>query len=201
MTSSSRPEHLRLFVAVALPPEVRDVLARAIGRLRDAELRGVRLVTPGAVHVTLKFLGNVDAGLVPPLAEALGEAGSGVAPFELALQGVGAFPNERAPRVLWAGIAGDTGALAGLARRVDEACATLGFARERRAFTPHLTIARLRDSATVNDRGRAAQALAAIRADVGGRFTVDALHLIKSTLTPAGPLYETLHSARCGVQP
>ncbi len=194
MTSSNRPEQLRLFAAVALPSEVREVLARAIGRLRDADLQGVRTVAPEGVHVTLKFLGNVDTGLVPSLSEAFTAVGEGVAPFELALQGVGAFPDERAPRALWAGIAGNTEELAALAHRVDEACATLGFPRERRAFMPHLTIARLRDSATVNDRGRAAQALAAIRANVGGRFTVDALHLIKSTLTPAGPTYQTLHT-------
>ncbi len=195
MTSSNRTDQLRLFIAVALPPEVRETLARVIGRLRDAELRGVRLVAPEGVHVTLKFLGNVDAGLVASLAEALGAAGSDVAPFELALQGVGAFPDERAPRVLWAGIAGDTEALAGLARRVDEACATLGFARERRPFAPHLTIARLRDTATSEDRVRAAQALAAVGSDVGGAFAVDALHLIKSTLTPSGARYETIHNA------
>ena len=195
MTSSSRTDQLRLFIAVALPPEVRETLARVIGRLRDAELRGVRLVAPEGVHVTLKFLGNVDVALVASLAEALGEAGSGVAPFELALRGVGAFPEERAPRVLWAGIAGDTEALAGLARRVDEACATLGFARERRQFAPHLTLARMRDTATPEDRVRAAQALAAAGSDVGGAFAVDALHLIRSTLTPSGARYETLHNA------
>ena len=196
MTSSNRTDQLRLFVAVALPPEVQDVLAQAIGRLRDAELRGVRLVAPEGVHVTLKFLGNVDGALVPSLAEALGEAGSGVAPFELALRGVGTFPDERAPRVLWAGIAGDTEALAGLAGRVDDVCATLGFARERRQFAPHLTLARLRDTATADDRVRAAQALAAVGSDVEGAFAVDALHLIKSTLTPSGARYETLHTTQ-----
>ena len=195
MTSSSRTDQLRLFIAVALPPDVRETLARVIGRLRDADLRGVRLVAPEGVHVTLKFLGNVDGALVPSLPEALDAAGSGVAPFELAPQGVGTFPDERAPRVLWAGIAGDTEALAGLARRVDEACATLGFARERRQFAPHLTLARMRDTATSEDRVRAAQALAAAGSDVGGAFAVDALHLIKSTLTPSGARYETMHNA------
>lgn len=195
MTASVQTDQLRLFVAVTLPPEVRETIAKAIGRLRDADLRGVRLVAPEGVHVTLKFLGNVDAALVPSLTDALTAAVPAVVPFELALRGAGAFPNDRAPRVLWAGLAGDTDALAGLARRVDEVYAPLGFPRERPPFRPHLTIARLRDSATPADRLRAAHAIASIRPDLGGVFTVDALHLVSSQLTPTGARYETLHLA------
>ena len=196
MTSSRQPEQLRLFVAVTLPAEARDTLAQVVARLRDAGLRGVRTVAPEGVHVTLKFLGNVEAGRVRELSDALDAAAGGVAPFELAVEGAGAFPDERAPRVLWAGVAGDTDALAALARRVDEACAALGFPRERRAFSPHLTIARLRDTASAEDRRRAGEALAAIRLDNATPFVVDAVQLIKSTLTPSGAVYETLHTVR-----
>lgn len=204
MTGSRQPEQLRLFVAVTLPPEARDALAEVIGRLRAANLRGVRTVAPEGVHITLKFLGNVDAGRVSELSEALTGAAHGAMPFRLALRGLGAFPDERAPRVLWVGVAVDTGlsggteALGTLARRVDDACAGLGFPRERRAFSPHLTIARLRDSASDADRRRAADALAAIGLDDPGGFEVDAMHLIKSTLTPSGARYETLHSVPIG---
>lgn len=185
-------------MAVTLPPEARDVLAEVIRRLRAADLRGVRTVAAEGVHITLKFLGNVDAALVPELSEALTGAAHGAMPFRLVLRGLGAFPDERAPRVLWAGIDGDTDALGALARRVDDACAGLGFPRERRPFSPHLTIARLRDSATDADRRRAADALAAIGLDYSGGFEVSAMHLIKSTLTPSGARYETLHSVRLG---
>ena len=181
-------------MAVTLPREVRDVLAGVVGRLRAADLRGVRTVAPEGVHVTLKFLGNVEAARVPELSEALTGAGEGVAPFRLALRGLGAFPDEGAPRVLWAGVAGNTDALGALARRVDDACAALGFPRERRAFSPHLTIARLREGASDVDRRRAADALAAIGLEDAGSFEVDAFHLIKSTLTPSGAVYDTLHS-------
>ena len=196
MTSSSGPEQLRLFVAVTLPPEVRDTLAEVVGRLRAADLRGVRTVAPEGVHVTLKFLGNVEAARVPALSEALTGAAHGAMPFRLAVRGLGVFPDDRAPRVLWAGIGGDTDALGALARRVDDACAGLGFPRERRAFSPHLTIARLRDSASDADRRRSADALAAIGLGDSGGFEVGAFHLIKSTLTPSGARYETLHSVR-----
>ena len=194
MTSSNQTEQLRLFVAVTLPTEVRDALAGVIGRLRAANLRGVRTVAPEGVHITLKFLGNVKAARVSELSEALTGAAHGSARFTLALQGLGAFPDGRAPRVLWAGVTGDAEALGALARRVDDACAGLGFPRERRAFSPHLTIARLRDSASDADRRRAAEALAAIGLDYSGGFEVSAMHLIKSTLTPSGALYETLYS-------
>lgn len=198
MTGSRLPEQLRLFVAVTLPPEARDALAEVIGRLRAANLRGVRTVAPEGVHITLKFLGNVDATRVSELSEALTGAAHGAMPFRLALRGLGAFPDDRAPRVLWAGADGDTDALGALARRVDDACARLGFSRERRAFSPHLTIARLRESANGADRRRAADALAAIGLDDSGGFEVSAFHLIKSTLTPSGARYETLHSVPIG---
>ena len=208
VTSSNQTEQLRLFVAVTLPTEARGALAEVIGRLRAANLRGVRTVAPEGVHITLKFLGNVDAGRVSEISEALTGAAHGSARFTLALQGLGAFPDGRAPRVLWAGVTVDTAvsgdaeagvsgfpdALGALARRVDDACAGLGFPRERRPFSPHLTIARLRDSATDADRRRAADALAAIGLDYSGGFEVSAMHLIKSTLTASGALYETVCS-------
>ena len=196
MTSSRQPDHLRLFAAVTLPAAARDGLARVIAQLRDAGLRGVRTAAPEGVHITLKFLGTVEAGRVPALSGALDDAAGGAAPFQLALQGIGAVPDGGAPRVLWAGVAGDTEALAALARGVDAACAGIGFPRDRRAFSPHLTIARLRDTATMDDRLRAANALAAVGLERTDSFRVDELHLIKSTLTPVGAVYQTLHTAR-----
>ncbi|MDE2803151.1 MAG: RNA 2',3'-cyclic phosphodiesterase [Chloroflexota bacterium] len=196
MTSSNRAEQLRLFVAVTLPAEARDVLAGVIARLRAAELRGVRTVAPEGVHITLKFLGNVDAVRVPALSDALDAAAAAAAPFALALEGVGAFPAAGAPRVLWAGVTGETEALAALARHVDEECSGLGFPRERRAFSPHLTIARLRDTATVEDRRQAAEALTAVGLERSDGFRVDEVHLIKSTLTPLGAVYESMHTTR-----
>lgn len=193
MTSSSQPEQFRLFVAVTLQPEVRDALAEVIGRLRAADVSGVRPVAPDALHITLKFLGNVDASRVPGLAATLTAAGDGAVPFRLALEGVGGFPNLEAPRVLWAGVADGADGLADLARRVDGACVSAGFPREQRPFSPHLTLARMRDTASPSDRRRAGAALADAGSALASAFAIDAFHLIKSTLTPSGPLYESLH--------
>ena len=119
--------------------------------LRAADLTGVRLVDPDGVHLTLKFLGNVDSSRVPALTDALDAVGEGAVPFALHLRDVGVFPDRRSPRVLWAGVSGDTEALAALARRVDDACANVGFPREQRPFSPHLTLARLRDRASADE--------------------------------------------------
>ena len=194
MTSSRQPEQLRLFVAVTLPAEARDAIARLIQGLRAADLTGVRLVDPDGVHLTLKFLGNVDLSRVSALTDALDAIGKGTAPFALHLRDVGVFPDRQSPRVLWTGVSGDTEALAALARRVDDACANVGFPREQRQFSPHLTLARLRDRASADDRQRAGTVLAHIGLAPGKSFAVEALHLIKSTLTPSGPIYDTVHT-------
>ena len=194
MTSSRQPEQLRLFVAVTLPAEARDAIVRLIQGLRAADLTGVRLVDPDGVHLTLKFLGNVDSSRVPALTDALDAVGEGAVSFALHLGGVGVFPDRRSPRVLWAGVSGDTDALATLARRVDDACANMGFPREPRPLSPHLTVARLRDRASADDRQRAGIVLADIGLPPAESFAVEAFHLIRSTLTPSGPLYDTVHT-------
>ena len=194
MTSSRQPEQLRLFVAVTLPSEAREAIARLIHALRAADVSGVRLVDPDGVHLTLKFLGNVDSSRVPTLTDALDAVGKGSVPFALHLRDVGVFPDRRSPRVPWAGVSGDTDALAALARRVDDACANMGFPREQRPFSPHLTLARLRDRASADERRRAGTVLADIGLPPAESFAVEAFHLIRSTLTPSGPLYDTVHT-------
>ena len=201
MTSSRQPEQLRLFVAVTLPSEAREAIARLIHALRAADVSGLRLVNPEGVHLTLKFLGNVDRSLLPALADALDAAGEGAAPFALQLSGVGAFPNPRSPRVLWAGVLGDTLSLAALAHRVDEASSTLGFSRERRPFSPHLTLARVRESASAHERQHSASIIKDIGLAPTQPFSVQAFHLVRSTLTPSGPIYETVHTIPMAASP
>lgn len=185
-------------MAVTLPSRRREVVGELIRGLRNAAVPGLRPVAPEGAHVTLKFLGNVARSRLCPLNEALTAAGGDVTPFSLELRGVGAFPNALAPRVLWVGLGGDTEALSGLARRVDAAYATLGFTPERRRFSPHLTIARIGDGVAPGDRRRAAAALDAVGLDDPTPFLVEAFHLIKSVLTPSGPIYETIHTVTLG---
>ena len=110
---------VRAFVAIELPDRAKDALARVVGELRNARLDGLRAVRPEGIHLTLKFLGDVPADRIDAIAAAAERAAGHHTPFALALSGVGAFPNGRAPRVLWAGIAGDLDSLGALQASVD----------------------------------------------------------------------------------
>lgn len=156
------PRSLRLFVAVELPDDVRSALAGSIDLLRNAGAgAGLRWVRPEAMHLTLKFLGSTPEEKLPAIEDALDEAARDVAPFVLQLAGFGSFHGGRGEiqhrgtresyhynlRVVWVGVQGDVEALRQLAARVEEHVAPLGFPTEKRAFSAHLTLARVRDDA------------------------------------------------------
>ncbi|MFA4943974.1 MAG: RNA 2',3'-cyclic phosphodiesterase [Lentisphaeria bacterium] len=180
----------RLFVAIPLPETVRAALALAIGRLHRAGGR-IGWVAPENLHVTLAFLGDLPEERLPAAAAALDQAAAGHQPFPLTAAGLGTFGHPRAPRVIWAGLAGDLPRLLRLQAAVAAAFQPLGFAEDR-PFHPHLTLGRVRGGglptaffAELAKRGH----------DHFGDFTADRLELIRSQLRPAGPHYELLHAA------
>ncbi len=191
-------EQVRAFVAIELPPQVRDVLAGLVQELSRARLRGVRLVRPEGVHLTLKFLGDVQVAQVEAIASALARVARAHEPFLLELVGAGVFPERSAPRVLWVGIEGDMEPLRALQRDVEAALETLGFAREERGFKPHLTIGRIREGASPADRREAERALASAWTSPGVRMEVGSVSLMKSILRPDGAIYERLASVSLG---
>lgn len=130
---------MRLFIALELPEVVRAELVTAQARLR-AGAPPLRWANPVGMHLTLQFLGEAPASLVAPLAAAL--AALPAPAFSLRLDGLGAFPNLRRPQVVWAGVAGDTAALAELRAAVLAVTAPLGFGAEAHGFRPHLTLGR-----------------------------------------------------------
>ncbi|HVB81021.1 MAG TPA: RNA 2',3'-cyclic phosphodiesterase [Candidatus Binataceae bacterium] len=141
------PERVRAFVALRLDAAVDEAIAAMIERLRAPESGiphdGIRWARRANFHLTLFFLGPaVPRERLAPIADALGAIAKTAAPFEIAARGVGAFPNPARPRVIWVGLHGD--ALAALAARVAEAAGRCGFTPERRAWSPHLTIGRVR---------------------------------------------------------
>jgi 2'-5' RNA ligase len=127
----------RLFVAIDLPAEIKEKLL-AIG----GGVPGARWLTSDQLHLTLKFVGEVDGGVFQDIIDALGEVAS--EPFDLTLTGVGHFPPRREPEVLWVGVAKNE-RLVQLRNRIESALARIGLARESRKFAPHVAIARLRD--------------------------------------------------------
>lgn len=185
---------LRLFIAVELPEALRSALAEAAGSLR-ARLppgHGARWVAPESMHLTLKFLGAIEPGAVPALQAALHVATRGVRPFSLTLQGTGVFPNERAPRTVWVGLAGDVPALQVLHEAVEVATAAIGYTREPQGFRPHLTLARLPDRSGPRDRVALVVALRALRVPVAPAVDVREVSLMQSTLLPTGAVHRRL---------
>ena len=187
-------ETIRAFVAVEMPPEVREALSAVVRSLDACRIGGLRTVDPASAHLTLKFLGNVPAPRVGAIEEALVDAATRSAPFRLRLGETGTFPERGAPRVLWVGLAGDTDALAALRSRTEAALEPLGFAPESRPFRPHLTLARMGDRSALADRNRARDALSSSPVEPGPAFRVESISLMRSILRPEGARYERLAS-------
>jgi 2'-5' RNA ligase len=172
-------------VAVLLPEDVRAALADAAARLRAAA-PDVAWVAPEHLHVTLKFLGQVDEARLSALAGALATAARGGPAFEARVVGLGAFPSAGRPRVLWAGVRDGAQALAALAARVEAACVGLGFAPETRPFAAHVTLGRVRSPRRAP---RLADLLDAAAREELGRLRVERVTLMESRLSPHGARY------------
>ncbi|OGS51342.1 MAG: 2'-5' RNA ligase [Euryarchaeota archaeon RBG_16_68_12] len=157
-----------------------------------AELRAsgapLKLVQLEQVHLTLKFLGDTEEALVPRIVDAMRRSVAGVAPFTVRVAGTGAFPDLRRIRVLWVGLEGGE-PLVGIARRLESETEPLGYPREGRDFSPHVTLARVKGGGNLD---RARQVLEAHANDAYGEFPVDRIRLKKSVLTPQGPIYSTV---------
>jgi 2'-5' RNA ligase len=184
--SEARTGRLRLFFAVELPEEVRARAGEHAARLRqDFPHAKAGWERPEKMHVTLKFLGDVDASRVASLTAAAGRSTAGLSSFNLSIEGTGAFPPHGSPRVLWLGLRDDEGRLALLQRRLEEECYAEGFTREPRPFRPHLTLARIRAP-----QGARELADAHRRTPFGPvTFEVPDLVLIHSQLGPGGSRY------------
>jgi RNA 2',3'-cyclic 3'-phosphodiesterase len=187
---------IRTFIAVELDPPLKEAIA-AVQETLKRELHGlatgVRLqwARANAIHLTLKFLGDIEEGRVGDILHALEEAGRSHEPFSVDVKGFGVFPNLRAPRVLWMGLTGQTDRLIRLAESVDAALLPLGFPVEPKPYTPHLTLARVKEqNRTIGN----ALADCGVMRDVTSRgiLPVRAVALMKIELTPSGSVYSRL---------
>ena len=179
---------MRLFVALEIPSTVREHLAELVNSLRAVSPR-TRWVRPENLHVTLKFIGEVPETQLASIRTALAQLRSD-RPVTLGFGGLGFFPNERHPRVFWAGIEASPN-LKTLAADIEKATETLSIAREQRPFSPHLTLARF-EPPRLPDNLRVA-----IQQDVGrefGSLRTHQFHLIESKLKPSGAEYTTVES-------
>jgi 2'-5' RNA ligase len=192
-------ETLRTFVAI----ELRSALQAALRRVQEGlsaqiPARSVRWVRPEGIHLTLKFLGDTPPEQVDAVKAALARAAAEVGPFSLTAGGLGCFPNTRQPRVVWVGLEEPSGALSRLQRAVEAQVAPLGFPTERRAFSPHLTLARVQPYASRSDVRLIGEAVAASTVAAPAEMQATEVSYIKSDLRPSGAVYTTLFEATLG---
>ncbi len=183
---------MRAFIAIDLDPPLKNNLAAFIEELRPfgGEVRWVRLP---AMHLTLKFLGEIEEQDVSKVAGLLERTSGNHPGFGLSLVGTGIFPpGKREPRVLWVGIA-DNPALSGLQSDLDSGLASLGFEREKREFHPHLTIGRIKNSFRLEkllaefNKGRDRSF---------GEMSVQKVTLFQSVLKPSGAEYHVVAESK-----
>ncbi len=175
---------IRTFIAVDLPDSFIDTIAKI-----QQELKGnIKLVDPKQVHITMKFLGDVPEKKIPKIEDAL--SGVKSEPFTARVQGVGAFPKPGYARVIYIG-ADPAETFTKLYAEVESALTSLGFKREKRLFTPHATLARVKHNPE-EARMRLRDTIEHLSDIEVGTMDVDTIKLKKSTLTPKGAIYETL---------
>ena len=193
---------MRTFVAVDIPEEIRQKLARFVEGVREFAPEA-RWVNPASLHITLKFIGEIGEERVAEVKQALAKV-SGES-SDVSFRGTGFFPTVKAARVFWIGVEADA-RLAALAARVDEALAPLGIAREERAFTPHLTLARTGSGRPQRARGDRAnpsfqklqEKLAALPAPEFGTMSAREFCLYQSKLSAGGAVYTKLQKFGLG---
>ena len=177
-------ETVRAFFAVELPPAARTQAVAAINALRLEAGDQTRWVPEENLHLTLKFLGEIDPDRIPKLVHAAAAKLVRELPFEAELGGLGAFPSARAARAVWLGVTQGAGPLARLARKFDAAASRIGQARESRPYRAHLTLGRLRSPRRV--------ALERVTVPGGAPFSVDEVVLFESRLSSDGSNYRPL---------
>jgi 2'-5' RNA ligase len=188
-------ETIRTFIAIELDNALRRALGSVQAQLqRDRAARLVRWVEPASIHITLKFLGDVNAEHLPKLEHAIADACAGIPSFSLALAGLGAFPNTRRPNVIWVGANGQVDVAAQLAEKIDAACVALGFAPEERPFAPHLTLGRVKRDASIPERQLIGAMIDATQVETLGELKADHVSVMKSELRPSGSVYTRLHA-------
>ena len=180
-------ESIRTFIALELPAGLKAGLARMQKTFMQSTA-GVKWVRPESIHLTLKFLGATSMEQVDTVCGVLDHLTRNVAPFSFDVTGMGAFPNSRNPKVIWAGMQVED-RLKAFHQELETALAAMGFAAEDRPFAPHLTLGRLRDGLARKDIAGLIEQFSSERF---GRFEADHIIFFKSELKPSGPVYTAL---------
>ena len=179
-------------MAVAISEAIRGKLAEIQARLKQTGA-DVGWVAPTKIHLTILFLGHVFESQASALATATDGITAGYQPCSLKVKGIGYFGRAQSPRVIWAGLTGDLQPLLALQREIAVAAKKTGIYTDDKPFHPHLTIGRGRSARNI---GALLAVLETCRDMDFGTITIDRVLLMKSELTPQGPIYTTLHESR-----
>ena len=184
----------RLFISINLTPELLATLIDLQTQLkRQLASQLLRWARPEGIHLTLKFLGDTETGRIEDIVRALTQAIEPHQLFDLGIGGLGCFPNQRKPRVLWVGVQDPDDHLRHLAASVDNAMAGLGWKQENRPYTGHLTLARVKKYANNQDKQALSESLSTVKvSDHLGVLPVRTIHLMRSQLQPDGAIYTSL---------
>ena len=185
---------MRTFIAIQIPDIVKSELIQITDKLKSSRA-DLKWVKPEGIHLTLKFLGNIDEQKATEVKEVLNKVVKAEVPFEIRLEGLGAFPKPAFPRVIWAGVKEGAQNTINLAKNLEEQLEKIGFEKERRSFYPHLTLGRLRSP---QNKGKLSNLLESTKFKSSSIIKVARLNLIQSTLTPTGAIYTVLYQAELG---
>jgi 2'-5' RNA ligase len=179
---------IRSFISIDIPDELKNEVKalQELFRKCDAD---VRMTRPEAMHLTLKFLGNVEEKQIEEIKKILKEIALQTALINIKLNGAGVFPNQKSPRILWVDVIEKNGILGSLQKRMDAELSKLGFEKENRDFKPHLTLGRIRSQ---KGRERIVKLLEDVKDKELGVFTAKDIKLMKSELRPEGSVYTEL---------
>jgi len=184
---------LRAFIAIKIPPSLHEKLHRQMESLRARLGRNlVRWVVPENIHLTLKFLGDTPVAKLDRLKEILAIELAHFQPFDTSVEKMGVFPNFSRPRVIWVGVE-DNGKLPSLQRSVERAASQIGSAPEKRRFSAHLTLGRVRQSIRSEGRDQIRRVIEEKSDLKVGGIHVDTIHLFQSELKPKGAVHRSLY--------
>jgi 2'-5' RNA ligase len=188
-------QSIRTFIALELPPTVLSLLCTVQQELEQLKIRA-RWVRPENIHLTLKFIGDIEPGDVDAICAAMTAAANEFSPITLTVRGIGVFPTIKRPRVIWVGLDGDIRSLLALQSRLEDKLAEAGVAKDKRSFKAHLTLGRIKQPPGPAVIRQMMTEYATLSSD---EFTCDQVILFKSDLKPSGAVYSQLKQTSMGM--
>jgi 2'-5' RNA ligase len=182
---------IRSFLAFELPPEIKTMVTGVFEDCRRSRL-DVRWVRPEGIHLTVVFMGNIKTDDLEDMGSEVGRVCSNFSPFQIALKGIGCFPNSRNPRVIWLGLDGDVDRMSRFRDRLQEQLLPFGIQEEKRPFRPHLTLGRFKKPS--RDEGSLRKLMEKHEDLTSPVCTLDEFIFFRSELKPGGAVYTKMLS-------